>query len=63
MSMTKLYDATNWPKLGIEATDYPFIGTVDSTPKIGRVLDVSGQKFAVHKDLAALSPPSGGFRP
>lgn len=45
--MTKLYDITNWPKLGIEETAYPFIGTVDATPKIRRVLDVAGQKFSV----------------
>lgn len=46
--MTKLYDATSWPKLGFDETTYPFIGTVDATPKIGRVLDVAGQKFSVH---------------
>lgn len=46
--MTKLYDATNWPKLGLDETAYPFIGTVDAAPKIGKVLDVAGQRFSVH---------------
>ena len=46
--MTKLYDATNWPKLGLDETAYPFIGTVDAAPKIGKVLDVAGQKFSVY---------------
>lgn len=41
--MTKLYDATNWPKMGLDETTYPFIGAVDAAPKIGKVLDVAGQ--------------------
>lgn len=45
--MTKLYDATKWPKLGLEETAYPFIGAVDAAPQIGRVLDVAGQRFGV----------------
>jgi len=46
--MTKLYNTTNWPKLGLDETAYPFIGTVDATPEIGRVLDAPGKKFSVH---------------
>ena len=45
--MTKLYDITNWPKLGLDETKYPLIGTIDATPRIGRVLDVAGQQFGV----------------
>lgn len=44
---TKLYDITNWPKHGLDETKYPYIGTVDAAPKIGRVLDVAGQQFRV----------------
>lgn len=44
--LTKLYDLTKWPKQGFEIADYPFIGTVDAAPKIGKVLDVAGQKFS-----------------
>lgn len=59
--MTKLYDATNWPKQGLEITDYSFIGTVDASPKIRKILDVAGRKFSVH----ILSPKEGtaGVRP
>lgn len=59
--MTKLYDATNWPKMGLDETTYPFIGAVDAAPKIGKVLDVAGQKFSVH----ILNPKEGtaGVRP
>lgn len=44
---TQLYDITNWPKLGLDKTKYPLIGTVDAAPQIGRVLDVAGQQFEV----------------
>ena len=59
--MTKLYDITNWPKLGLDETDYPFIGTVDTAPDIRRVLDVGGRKFSVHvlsvnRDIAGVRP-------
>ncbi len=46
--MTKLYDVTNWPKLGFDKTACPLIGAVDATPEIGKVLDVSGKRFRVH---------------
>lgn len=45
--MTKLYDVARWPKLGLEPTDYPFIGAVDATLALRRIIDVSGQKFSV----------------
>ena len=52
--MTRLHDITKWPKLGLDGAKYPLIGTIDATPKIGRVLDVAGQQFRVgvpnHKD-------------
>lgn len=59
--MTRLYDITNWPKLGIDEMKYPLVGTVDATPKIGRILDVAGQQFSVgilnHKDGYACVRP------
>ena len=52
--MTRLHDITQWPKLGPDGTEYPLIGTIDVTPKIGRVLDVAGRQFRVgilnHRD-------------
>lgn len=52
--MTRLHDITQWPKLGLDGTEYPLIGAIDATPKIGRVLDVAGRQFRVgvlnHKD-------------
>lgn len=45
--MTKLYDITNWPELGLNEMNYPFIGTSDAVPAIGRVLDIEGQRFSV----------------
>ena len=55
--MTKLYDITNWPRRGLDETKYLFIGTIDTSPKIGKVLDVAGQQFRVgilnHKDGCA----------
>lgn len=56
--MTKLYDITNWPRQGMDAEDYPFVGTIDSRPAIGRVLDVAGQKFSV----GVLGKDSAGVR-
>lgn len=59
--MTKLYDITSFPKLGLDETNYPLIGTIDAAPKIGRVLDVAGQQFRV----GILNPKEGraGVRP
>lgn len=45
--MVKLYDITSWPKSGIWAADYSFVGVIDTRPAIGRVLDVAGEKFSV----------------
>ena len=59
--MTKLYDITNWPKLGLDETDYPFIGTVDTAPDIRRVLDVGGRKFSVH--VLSVNRETAGVRP
>lgn len=56
--MTKLYDITNWPRQGMDAEDYPFVGAVDARPAIGRVLDVAGQKFSV----GVLGKDSAGVR-
>lgn len=52
---TQLYDITNWPKLGLDKTKYPLIGTVDAAPQIGRVLDVAGQQF----EVGILNPKEG----
>ena len=59
--MTRLYDITNWPKLGLEAADYPFIGTVDTAPDIHWALDVGGRKFSVH--VLSVNRETAGVRP
>lgn len=59
--MTKLYDISNWPKLGIDETSYPLIGSVDTAPAIGRVLDVDGQRFSV--DVLSVNRETAGVRP
>lgn len=52
--MTRLYDITNWPKQGLDETKYPLIGTIDATPKIGRILEIADRQYRVgilnHKD-------------
>lgn len=58
--MTKLYDITNWPKLGLDETDYPLIGSVDAAPAIGRVLDVEGQKYSV--GVLSINKETAGVR-
>ena len=60
--MNKLYDITNWPKLGLDEAKYPLIGTIDVTPQIGRVLDVAGQQFGVGI-LNLKSPEAREFEP
>lgn len=59
--MTKLYDVTDWPKFGLNETDYPFIGTVDAAPDIRRVLDVDGRRFSVH--VLSVNKETAGVRP
>ena len=59
--MTKLYDITNWPKLGPDETGYPFIGTVDTAPDIHRALDVDGRKFSVH--VLSVNRETAGVKP
>lgn len=59
--MTGLYDATDFPKLGLDVTNYPFIGTVDAAPDIHRVLDVDGRRFSVH--ILSANRETAGVRP
>lgn len=59
--MTKLYDVTDWPKFGLDETDYPFIGTVDAAPDIHRVLDVDGRRFSVN--VLSVNKETAGVRP